>query len=125
MDTHYLMIQVNAAIAGSVERNGVTLHQSFLLELENYSLHRVVCDLPVNQLTFVLETIGEGAMMLQYEIHQLGGGHIREIISKLCSDPFSDCSFAALRILQLDAKSPAEAARELLSEVDHDLEKDL
>ena len=106
-------------IEDSASQKGVELDKSFYTELENYSLHRKVRRLGGAELTQVVESIGE--IVIRERSGKLGGGHVRDILTRLCSDPFSDCFDAASRVIEVQhdidrlmqdvAKDPAPGDR--------------
>jgi hypothetical protein len=77
-------------------------HESFNDELENYSRHKIVNDLPVDPLRNVITHIGRYAVDQARKANskRVGGGHVREAVNSLCDDPFSTCSRAASRIIE-------------------------
>ena len=78
---------------------GISIHDSFFVELINYSRHEGVRDLVGTDLRSVLLGIGQSALEREGG-RLLGAGAIREVIIELCTDPFSDCVGAAQRILE-------------------------
>lgn len=85
----------------------VALDASFFDELENYSRHKRVEDLPEPALEKVIEKIGEEAIERADEPEEMaignrarvGGGAVRATLFRRCRDPFSDCSRAARSVL--------------------------
>ena len=95
-------------IRSRAEDEGVKIHASFFEELENYSCHGKVRELPDPQLTIVIRGVGSRAIERSIqdqpmEKPRLGGGVIRQTLDALCGDPFSECYEAARKILRDDA----------------------
>ena len=74
-------------IEESAVEKEVEIDTSFVDELENYSLHHQVRKLDEAELRRVIEGIGE--LAIPERGGRAGGGHIRDILIRLCSDPFS------------------------------------
>ena len=81
----------------SAREKGVEVHNSFFVELENYSCHAGVRELPPRDLHRALVGIGHGA--LERGGAKVGAGAVRSEIAELCNDPFSPCDLAARRVL--------------------------
>jgi hypothetical protein len=85
-------------------RRGMSLHDSFKIELVNYSRHVEVEDLPAGQLNLVLIEIGKAAIRRAGEqarvgTHEVPGEDVRMAITMLCT-AFSHCYKAAEHILE-------------------------
>lgn len=80
----------------------VELHESFFIELENYSGHIGVKDLPPDKLDTVVNEIARLAIekASKQQICRVGGGAVRTTIGGLCPEPYSDCRKAASKILE-------------------------
>lgn len=86
------------AIRIAADGQGIKLHESFFVELENYSLHRKVRDHDRSELADAIRDLGE--LVLRKDPDEAGGGHVRELILQLCGDPFRDCHNALEKILE-------------------------
>lgn len=84
-------------------QENVELDDSLFVELRNYSMHEWVRDLPDDDLRAVI--IGMGRMAIRRRRARVGAGMVREVIFRLCQDPFSDCRDAAKKILTIKGAS--------------------
>ena len=91
--------QVFQDLTVDATHRGKQIHDSFFVELGNYSKHDVVCELSVDQLKVVIQGIGREA--LKSPDQRVGAGHVRHVIIELCGDPFSPCDSAATKILNV------------------------
>jgi len=88
------------------DRQDTEIHESFLVELDNYSRHSVVRDLPPDRLEDLLVQLGQRAMRAGGRT--VGGGTVRKTLMDLCPDAFSDCSGAVDALLGLKMGGEAE-----------------
>lgn len=88
------------------EAENVEIDPSFFVELGNYSRHAVVCELPNPDLHRVL--VGLGRVAIVGGDRKVGAGRVRQVITQLCTDPFSSCDLAARRILEESPQGRSE-----------------
>ena len=83
----------------------LSVRDSALIELVNYSRHVRISELPARSVEKVLFQIGSLSMDVakQSEQAELIGPHVRAVIAYLCGAADNDCSNVADRILQDDA----------------------
>jgi hypothetical protein len=106
-----------ADVKTSAVKSNRELHPSFRVELDNYSRHHIVKDLPADDLHSVLTTIGKMALEQSGAAKIVGGDKIRTVIVDLCDNPFSDCSLAASKALRIAGRSSSAI------KIDRDLAK--
>ncbi len=91
-----------------------SLHPSFKIELENYAHHKYIRDLPAKDLEAVIAGLGETAIARSAGDEEVGAGDVRAAILELCTNPFSDCSDAAVSVLrELNLHDSANRLKEL------------
>ena len=94
-----LMDLVKMQLLGEAASRGTVIDESCLIELDNYSRHHRVTELPDDKMLQVITTIGK--LTLEIERKRVGGKHVRDIVRQLCNEAMSDCSRASDRILEL------------------------
>jgi hypothetical protein len=94
---------VISSFAAEAAEHGITLHDSFKIELLNYSRHEGVRELSDSQLNLILTEIGRRAIRRSREkqrdrAQEVPGGDVRETIMQLCKT-WKHCYGAAEEIL--------------------------
>lgn len=90
----------------------VDIHDSFKIELENYTLHRKVRSLSTGVKQKVIESLGKMVIdAASKQVNKVGGHHVRLAIVSICDDPFSDCFGVAQRILNKDSRIVRDLGR--------------
>jgi hypothetical protein len=80
-------------------RSNKRLHQSSIIEIDNYLRHYFVRSLGRDDKEKVIREIGR-LIIEENPQREIGGRDVREVIRELCNDAFEDCSGAARNILK-------------------------
>jgi len=112
-----IISDINEPLRAIAKRSGHSLHDSFFVEIDNYSRHQKVCDLDEDDLKASLEAVGEYAIrhfedryrdtywhrtpprhadeVIPHGPREIGAGAIRAAIDDLCTSVFHPCDSAA------------------------------